>query len=89
MSETPPAALPRPDRAAARRRALRRRRAGALLRLAAIFALLGLGFLLGDAFGDRPPPPQPLTAIRGVRQVVVTETQATRTVTVVVTAPSP
>jgi hypothetical protein len=52
--------------------------------LALVFAT---GLLLGNAFGDRPGPPHELTGIRGVRQVVVTQTVATRTVTVVVTGP--
>jgi hypothetical protein len=79
-----PGEEPAPPRPRPRRRRRRRwpGRAARWLVLALVFAA---GLLLGDAFGDRPGPPRELTGIRGVRQVVVTQTVATRTVTVVVT----
>jgi hypothetical protein len=73
----------RPEPARARRRRLVRV-AGSLLGGAIVFAVR---IALGDAYGDRPRTPRPVVRISSVRPVVVTQTVATRTVTVVVSTP--
>jgi hypothetical protein len=73
----------RPEPARERRRRVGRV-AGTLLGGALLFAV---GIALGDAYGDRPRKPAPVERISSVRPVVVTQTVATRTVTVVVSTP--
>jgi hypothetical protein len=78
----PPALPPRPPRRTSTPKRWPFALAWSLIALVA-------GLALGDALGDRPGGQQhELTAIRGIRQVPVTETVATRTVTVVVSNPS-
>jgi hypothetical protein len=81
--QTPVRRRRRPEPARARRRRLGRV-AGSLLGGALLFAV---GIALGDAYGDRPRKPAPVVRISSVRPVVVTQTVATRTVTVVISTP--
>ena len=83
------AGRPRRPPAERARRARRRRRAIAALKLLGVLAVFAVGVLLGDAWGDRPGDPRPVTTARDVRQVRVTETVASRTITVVVSQPAP
>ncbi len=85
MSARPLNVPPRPSP----RRRRRRRLLPALLRLVLLLAIFALGVVLGEAYADRPRPATTSTLEREVRQVTVTETVARRTVTVVVTGPTP
>jgi len=90
-AEWPDRALEAPEAPPVPRRPRRRRRRrtplGTLVRIALVVLVFAVGIALGEALNDGPKAPRELTGIRGVRQVVVTQTVATRTITVVVTSP--